>query len=143
MKERMLIVDDEPDILDFVERVFRKDYDVRRAQSGRKALEIMRREEIHILVTDHKMPGMTGLELLASMEAQIPYAGNVVKVLLSGYTDVPEIQKAVDSFGIHQYVVKPVDTKRLKQAIEEAKQHSLTDDWLFTMGTDPGFRPPV
>lgn len=142
MKERMLIVDDEPDILDFVERVFRKDFDVRRARSGEKALEVMRKEEIHILVTDHKMPGMTGLELLENMYAQIPYADRVVKVLLSGYTEVPEIQKAVHAFGIHQYVVKPVDTKRLKQAIAEAKQHSLTEDWLFTTGTDPGFLPP-
>ncbi len=139
MKERLLLVDDEEDILDFLERVFRKDYILYRASSGQEALEIIKQQPIDVLITDQKMPGMTGIELLAEMRKVVPDYDRIIKILLSGYADVPEIVKAVEEYRIHQYVVKPVDSQRLRRALIEAKDRRDSGDWTLTTGTDPGF----
>src|SRR5215831_7042638 len=103
---RLLIVDDEPDMLDFLERVFRHEYDVLRAQSGGEALQALAQAEVDILLTDQKMPRMTGIQL------------------------------AVERCQIHQYVVKPVDSDRLRQAVREACERRTTSDWTFTLGRE-------
>ncbi len=139
MKERLLLVDDEDDILDFLERVFRKEYILYRASSGKEALEIIQREPIDILITDQKMPEMTGLELLAEMRKVLADYDRIIKILLSGYADVPEIVKAVEEYRIHQYMVKPINSTRLRKAVDEAKKRRNSDDWTLTTGTDPEF----
>lgn len=117
LKPKLLIVDDEPDMLDFLERVFRAEYDVIRAGGAEEALAALGAQPIDVLVTDQKMPGVSGVELLEKIAGSYP---NLVKVLLSGFTDVPEIQRAVERCGIHNYVVKPVDSERLHEALTEA-----------------------
>lgn len=116
-KPRMLVVDDEPDMLDFLERVFRNDYDVQRANGAEEALQAITRSRFRVVVTDQKMPSMTGVQLLEQLGERHPY---LVKVLLSGFTEVPEIERAVDRCGIHNYVVKPVDSEKLRAAVKEA-----------------------
>src|SRR6185503_16578403 len=116
-KPRMLIVDDEPDMLDFLERVFRADYSVTRASSADDALRELGQAKYSVVITDQKMPHITGVQLLEKIGERYPF---LVKVLLSGYTEVPEIQKAVDRCGIHNYVVKPVDSEKLRAAVKEA-----------------------
>jgi YesN/AraC family two-component response regulator len=116
-KPKLLIVDDEPDMLDFLERVFRAEYHVLRAGGAEEALAVLAAQRIDVLVTDQKMPGVSGVELLERIADSQPH---LVKVLLSGFTDVPEIQRAVDRCGIHNYVVKPVDSERLHEALAEA-----------------------
>ncbi|HJZ85628.1 MAG TPA: response regulator [Polyangia bacterium] len=130
---RLLIVDDEPDMLDFLERVFRHEYDVLRAQSGEEALQALAQAEVDILLTDQKMPRMTGIQLLEAIKDRHP---DLVRVLISGYTDVPDIQHAVERCQIHQYVVKPVDSDRLRQAVREACERRTTSDWTFTLGRE-------
>ncbi|SRR6266568_4903896 len=117
MKPRLLIVDDEPDMLDFLERVFRGEYTVTRASSAEEALEELSRHKFALVVTDQKMPHITGVELLERIGERYP---SLVKVLLSGFTEVPEIQRAVERGGIHNYVVKPVDSEKLRAAVKEA-----------------------
>jgi DNA-binding NtrC family response regulator len=117
MKPRMLIVDDEPDMLDFMARVFRSEYQVVRASSGEDALRELGRTRFTVVVTDHKMPHMTGVELLERVGQRQPY---LVKVLLSGFTDVPDIERAMDRAGIHNYAVKPIDSEKLRAAVKEA-----------------------
>jgi DNA-binding NtrC family response regulator len=117
MRARMLIVDDEPDMLDFMERVFRSEYEVVRASSGDDALRELAKARFAVVITDQKMPHMTGVELLERVGQRQPY---LVKVLLSGFTDVPEIERAMDRAGIHNYVVKPVDSEKLRAAVTEA-----------------------
>jgi len=117
VKPKLLIVDDEPDMLDFLERVFRGEYDVVRANGAEEALAALAADRFDVLVTDQKMPGVSGVELLERIADSQP---QLVKVLLSGFTDVPEIQRAVDRCGIHNYVVKPVDSDRLHEALAEA-----------------------
>jgi DNA-binding NtrC family response regulator len=117
MKPRLLIVDDEPDMLDFLERVFRADYAVVRASSAEDALAELGKHKFTLVITDQKMPHTTGVELLERIGDRYP---QLVKVLLSGFTEVPEIQRAVERGGIHNYVVKPVDSEKLRAAVKEA-----------------------
>src|SRR5215470_275072 len=86
MKPRLLIVDDEPDMLDFLERVFRADYTVVRASSAEEALAELGRAKFSLVITDQKMPHITGVELLERIGERYP---SLVKVLLSGFTEVP------------------------------------------------------
>jgi adenylate cyclase len=131
VKKRLLAVDDEPDMLDFLERVFRSEYEVVRAGSGEDALAAVAAGGIDIIVTDQKMPRMTGVQLLEKIGDGAP---GLIKVLVSGYTDVPDIQKAVEECHIHQYVVKPVDSERLREAVREATARQASGDWSFSLG---------
>jgi adenylate cyclase len=117
-KPKLLIVDDEPDMLDFLERVFRPDFAVTRCNSADEALAVLQSgANFDVLVTDQKMPRMTGVELLEHIRESHT---TLVKILLSGFTDLPEIQRAIERCGIAAYVVKPVDSERLRQAVHEA-----------------------
>jgi response regulator RpfG family c-di-GMP phosphodiesterase len=130
-KRRLLAVDDEPDMLDFLERVFRSEFEVLRASSGEEALAVLESSPVDVIVTDQKMPRMTGVQLLERILGSYP---DLVKVLVSGYTDVPDIQKAVEQCHIHQYVVKPVDSERLREAVHEATTRQASGDWSFSLG---------
>lgn len=116
-KPRILVVDDEPDMLDFIERVTRRRFDVTRCPNGEDALALLAEREFDVLITDHKMPRMTGLELLERLGERFP---RMVRVLLSGYTDVPEVHRAGASGRVHHYVLKPVDSRALLAGIDHA-----------------------
>lgn len=128
MSERpsLLAVDDEPDILDFLERVFRKHYTVQRAADGTQALERLASAPVALMVTDQRMPGMSGLELLERVAADHP---DTTRVLLSGFSDLPEITQAAEVGLVHAYVVKPVDSIRLREAVDEAIARHKDGDW--------------
>jgi two-component system, NtrC family, response regulator HupR/HoxA len=116
-KPKLLVVDDEPDMLDFLERVLRRRFDITRCSSAEEALQNLADGAFEVLVTDQKMPRVSGLELLERIRDQYPA---LVRVLVSGFTDVPDIQRAIDRCGIHNYILKPVDSVKLLEAIEEA-----------------------
>jgi DNA-binding NtrC family response regulator len=116
-KPKLLVVDDETDMLDFIERVFRRRFDVTRCRSAEKALEILESGEFEVLITDQKMPQLSGLELLERLGDRHP---SLVRVLLSGFTEVPEIQRAIARCTIHNYILKPVDSRKLLDGIDEA-----------------------
>jgi adenylate cyclase len=116
-KPRILVVDDEPDMLDFIERVTRRRFDVTRCANGEDALALLTERTFDVLITDHKMPRMTGLELLERLADRYP---QMVRVLLSGYTDVPEVHRAGSSGRVHHYVLKPVDSRALLAGIDHA-----------------------
>jgi len=132
MKPRLLIVDDEPDMLDFLERVFRAEYTVVRASSAEEALDELGKHKFTLVITDQKMPHITGVELLERIGERYPF---LVKVLLSGFTEVPEIQRAVERGGIHNYVVKPVDSEKLRAAVTEAIERHQKGRALYDSNT--------
>jgi len=132
MKPRLLIVDDEPDMLDFLERVFRAEYTVVRASSAEEALDELGKHKFKVVITDQKMPHITGVELLERIGERYPF---LVKVLLSGFTEVPEIQRAVERGGIHNYVVKPVDSEKLRAAVTEAIERHRKGRALYDSNT--------
>ena len=116
-KPKLLVVDDEPDMLDFLERVLRRRFAVTRTQSAETALEHLAAESYEVLVTDQKMPRLSGLELLERIRSSYPL---LVRVLISGFTEVPEIQRAIQKCAIHNYILKPVDSRKLLRAIDDA-----------------------
>jgi len=116
-KPQLLIVDDEPDMLDFVERVMRRRYRVTRSASADEALAALDSGNFEVLITDQKMPRMSGLEMLDRIAGTHPH---LVRVLLSGFTDMPDIQRALERGTVHGYVLKPVDSQKLLAAVEQA-----------------------
>jgi adenylate cyclase len=116
-KPRLLLVDDEPDMLDFLERVFRRSYDVVRASCAEEALRFLAAGEFELLITDQKMPRISGVQLLESLGDRYP---TMVRVLISGYHEMPEVQRAAETCRIHNYILKPVDSKKLVEAVEQA-----------------------
>ena len=116
-RPRLLLVDDEPDILDFLERALRRRYEVRRFSCPREALASLEASAADVLLTDQMMPQLTGLELLAVVAERWP---DTVRVLISGFTEVTQLAHALAVSQIHNFVLKPVDSQRLLEAIDQA-----------------------
>jgi DNA-binding NtrC family response regulator len=120
-KPRLLLVDDEPDILDFLERALRRSYQVTRFSDPIAALAAVKIRSFDVLITDQKMPGLSGLELLETVADLQP---DTVRVLISGFTDVPEITRALALARIHNFLLKPVDSEQLVEAIATATRRA-------------------
>ena len=118
-RARMLVVDDEPDMLDFIERATRRTYEVVRCGNGEDALALLATTRFDLLVTDHKMPRLTGLELLDRIGALYP---EMTRILLSGYAELPDVQRAAATGRVHHYVVKPVDSRTLLSSLAHAQR---------------------
>jgi DNA-binding NtrC family response regulator len=113
MARRLLIVDDEPDMLDFLDRVFRREYEVLRAQSVEEALSRFEKGPLDVIVTDRRMPRRSGLELLEIAAQKQPQA---VRVLLTGFVD----EKVAQWRLVDAWVSKPIDSNALKESIKQA-----------------------
>lgn len=117
MSRRLLIVDDEPDMLDFLDRVFRREYEVLRAQSVEEALALFDGGPFDVIVTDRRMPRRSGLELLEIAAERQPQA---VRVLLTGYADSLVDEKVAQWRLVDAWVSKPIDSAALKSSIQQA-----------------------
>jgi len=114
--KRILFVDDEPRILEGLQRTLRpqrKLWEMAFANGGREALTALESEPFDVVVTDMRMPGMDGADLLAAVRDRFPA---VVRIVLSGYFDTETAMRAVPV--AHQFLVKPCDAVKLRQAIE-------------------------
>lgn len=120
-RPKILLVDDEPDMLDFLERSLRKRFQVVRAPNGLEALDLLKAGDFEVLITDQKMPRMGGLELLEEISDEYP---TLVRLLLSGFAEIPELQKAKDRCRIHNYIFKPVDSRKLLEAVDQAYENA-------------------
>ncbi len=114
---RILLVDDEPDILDVCQRILETDgYQVETAPSGATALEQVKRQPFDLLVTDIKMPGMDGLELVQAVKQVAPY---LPCVIMTGFSTMDTTLKAL-KLGVEEYVIKPFAPEELTIAIGKA-----------------------
>ncbi len=118
-KRRVLVVDDEPCVLSSIERVLRREFEVCVATSGPEALQMLAEREIPILVTDQRMPGMTGVELLAETHRCAPLT---IGILLTGYSDLPAVIEAINIGQVFRYREKPWDVDVLRGDLEAAGQ---------------------
>ena len=117
-KLKILIVDDEPDNLDLLYRTFYREYKVLRAESGPAALEILAREgEVAVIISDQRMPKMSGTEFLRLTAAQYP---DVIRIILTGYTDVEDLVEAINAGKVFKYVTKPWDAEELRVLVSQA-----------------------
>ena len=117
MKHSILCVDDEVDNVDALERLFRRKYNVHKSVSAKEALAVLRKEKVEVIISDQRMPGMTGVELLAESIKTHP---NAIRILLTGYTDIDSVVAAINSGQIYRYVTKPWDPVDLQNAVDKA-----------------------
>jgi DNA-binding NtrC family response regulator len=124
MAYKILIVDDEPANLRALERLFREDYEVLTAASGADALELLQQHDVALLITDQRMPGMTGIELLKSTASLRP---RMVRIILTGYTDVEDLVEAVNCGQVYKYVTKPWNNDEVRLMVSRAIEHYETN----------------
>lgn len=110
----VLFVDDEPGILATMRMLFRGRYNLHFANSGSEALEIMRQHPIHVVVSDQRMPNMTGVELLRAARG---INENMMRILLTGYSDLSSIVGSINDGEIFRFVNKPWDNDELLQSV--------------------------
>jgi len=116
---RILFVDDEERILRSLALQFRRQYQVLTESDPRRALERLRSEPVHILVSDQRMPGMSGAELLAQAREIAP---ETLRILLTGYSDLDAAVEALNSGGIFRYLTKPWDQQEMAFTLRQAAE---------------------
>jgi len=117
----LLLVDDEENIVAALRRLLRRSgYRILTAASGPAGLEVLAREQVDVIVSDQRMPGMTGVEFLRRVKAIHP---DTVRVVLSGYTELRSITDAINEGAIYKFMTKPWDEALLLANIAEAFQH--------------------
>jgi response regulator RpfG family c-di-GMP phosphodiesterase len=121
----LLLVDDEPNILNSLKRLLHgRGYRVQTAPGGAEGLAIMARETVDLVISDMRMPEMTGAEFLSTVRIAWP---GTVRVLLTGYADMASTIEAINQGEIFRYVTKPWDEARLLAVIEEGLERKALE----------------
>jgi len=115
----VLIVDDEVRSLETLQRILEDDFDVKTASTVQEAEEILQQEWVQIILCDQRMPEITGVEFLKQVRDKWP---DVVRMIISGYTDSEDIISAVNDAGIYQYITKPWHPDNLILTLKNASQ---------------------
>ncbi len=119
----LLFVDDEDGVLNALRRIFMdENYTILTANSADKALYILEEKQVHLLVTDHRMPGMTGAELLKAVREHWP---ETIRIMLTGYADVNSIMGAVKEGAVYKFITKPWNDEDLRLTVSLALQQYL------------------
>jgi serine/threonine-protein kinase len=134
-KAKLLFVDDEERILNALRSVFRAQYTVFTASSGPEAMEFMRRFRPHVVVSDQRMPQMTGVELLRDVKDIAP---NTVRMLLTGYSDLASIVGSINEGEVFRFISKPWDNAEIQKTVGEAAAIALE---LADMAASPVILP--
>ena len=117
----VLFVDDEPSILQALKRMLRKEeYRIFTANSGPEGLEIMKNNDIQLIVSDHRMPEMTGVQFHQKVKELYP---NTIRVILSGYANVNVLFEAVNKGEIDRFLAKPWNDDELKTTFRQCLEH--------------------
>lgn len=118
-KISILFVDDEENNLVAFKAAFRRDYTVYTALSADEGRAILEKQNIHVLVTDQRMPGTTGVEFLSSILDEFP---NPIRILLTGYADIEAVIDAINRGQIYYYLSKPWDEQQLRAVFANAHE---------------------
>ena len=115
----VLYVDDEEHNLISFAATFRKEYKIYTAKNGNDAIEIMRQNDIKLVITDQRMPEMTGIQLLEKLSPEFP---DSIRMILTGFSDIEVIIDAINSGRVFRYITKPWDENELRMTLENARQ---------------------
>jgi response regulator RpfG family c-di-GMP phosphodiesterase len=126
----LLIVDDEPDVCDSVHDLLRREFRVLKAHSAEEGYRLMQEEEVHIVMSDQRMPQITGIELLTRLKARHPHA---IRMLFTGFADLESIITAINQGHIFQFLKKPWQPEQLIGAVRQA---ALEYDRLETLAME-------
>ncbi|MBY0397855.1 MAG: hybrid sensor histidine kinase/response regulator, partial [Thermoleophilia bacterium] len=125
-RHTLLIVDDEVDVLESLRHLFHRAYRVLTASDGGQALEILRSNDVHLILSDQRMPEMTGDVFLSHARRIRPDA---IRMLFTGYADIQAVINAVNEGHIFRYILKPWDSMELEGVIRQAaEQYELLAD---------------
>jgi two-component system, NtrC family, response regulator HupR/HoxA len=113
-RHAVLVVDDEPANLQKLKRTFWEDFEVIEASDGAAALRVLEKRKVAAIITDQRMPGMSGVELLEKSLALRPEA---IRIILTGYTDVEDLMDAINQGHVHRYITKPWDPFTLTETV--------------------------
>lgn len=129
MQRTLLLVDDEENILSALARLLRRDgYTILRAASGAAGLEILSQHTVGVIISDQRMPEMTGVEFLSRAREMAP---DTVRIVLSGYTDLNSVTDAVNRGAIFKFLAKPWDDEQLRVQVGEAfRYHEMAQENL-------------
>lgn len=116
----VLYLDDDQDVLDSYESMHRLDFNIFTTTNPMEARHIVATKDIHIIVTDQRMPYMTGLEFFKLISQEYP---EPIRILLTGYMDLNEINSAVETKKIYRHVSKPFSPNEMRETIEQAAHH--------------------
>ncbi len=115
----ILYVDDEPQNLISFKATFRREYTVHTALGGEEGLDILKQHKVHLIITDQRMPGMTGVQFLERTLADYP---DTIRMILTGFSDTDAIIDVINNARIFRYITKPWDEQELRMTIENARQ---------------------
>jgi signal transduction histidine kinase len=115
-RHTLLIVDDEPDVLDSLRHQFHRSYRVLTHTSGKEAVETLQNDEVDLILSDQRMPGMTGDQLLRRARELKP---DTIRMLFTGYADIQAVISAVNEGHIFRYILKPWDSAELEGIIRQ------------------------
>ncbi|MDZ7845748.1 MAG: response regulator [Owenweeksia sp.] len=115
-KISVLYVDDEAHNLKSFKASFRRDYNVFTAESGQEGLEIFNNEDINVILTDQRMPGMTGIEFLVEVKK---IDSEPMRILVTGFTDINAVIDSINRGQVYRYLTKPWQEEDLKNTIRK------------------------
>jgi len=116
-KYTILCVDDEQHNLDALHRTLRRDYEILTALSGEEGLKILKTHPVSLIISDQRMPAMTGVEFL---EKSIELRPDIIRIILTGFTDVEDLIGAINTGRVYRYITKPWDPTDLKVTVKRA-----------------------
>ena len=118
--DTLLVVDDEANILNALGRLFRRDgYRLLQASSGQEALKLLAENEVGVILSDQRMPDMSGVEFLRKAREHWP---DSVRIILSGYTELTSVTDSVNRAAIYKFLTKPWDDEALRETVRKAFQ---------------------
>jgi signal transduction histidine kinase len=118
-RHALLVVDDEVDVLESLRHLFHRTYRVLTASSGDQAVELLRQNDVHLILSDQRMPGMSGDVFLSQARRINPDA---IRMLFTGYADIQAVINAVNEGHIFRYILKPWDALELEGVIRQAAE---------------------
>lgn len=116
-KSNVLYVDDEQENLDAFHNAFRRDYNIFVASSAAQGLEILDQNAIEVLLTDLRMPEMTGVQFMEVVQRSHP---DVTPIIVTGFVDIDVVISAINTGRVYRYILKPWDERELKVTIDDA-----------------------
>jgi len=116
-KHAILVVDDEPEILYSLRGLLRMEFEVHTAESGHEAIRILQQQPIQVVMSDQRMPEMTGVELLNQVQGEYPDA---IRMVFTGYSDIKAVIDAINQGRIFRYITKPWDPDELRAVLRQA-----------------------
>lgn len=119
-KYNILILDDQIEILNSLERQLREDYKIYTVSSGMDALKLMEKKDFAVVLADQRMPGMTGVEFL---EKSLTIQPEIVKILITAYADIQASIEAINKGQIYYYISKPWEPDELRLIVQKAVEH--------------------